>query len=61
MNGKQSKHKLKIKTENELLTTISTNNIMELNRLIFAGAKLVSDKIGVPLKNTNKYKTWMGN
>ena len=33
---------------------MSTKNITELNELIYAGAKLVSEKIGVPLKNTNK-------
>ena len=30
---------------NELLTHISTNNIIELNELIYARAKLVCDKI----------------
>ena len=30
------------------------NNITELNVLIYAGAKLVCDKIGVPLKNMNR-------
>ena len=39
---------------NELLTYSSRNNITELNKLIFAGEKLVSDKIDVPLKTTNK-------
>ena len=29
-------------------------NITELNEQIYWGAKLVSDKTGVPLKNTNK-------
>ena len=29
-------------------------NITELNKLMYAGVKLVCDKIGVPLKNTNR-------
>ena len=47
---------VKLETEkiNKLLTDISTNKITKLNELIYAGAKLVCDKIGVPLKNTNR-------
>ena len=30
------------------------NNKTELNKLIYAGAKLVCKKIGVPLKSTKK-------
>ena len=30
------------------------NNITESNELIYAGTKLVSAKISVPLKNTNR-------
>ena len=30
------------------------NNVMELNKQIYAGVKLVCEKIGVLLKNTNK-------
>ena len=37
---------------NELLTHIRTSNITELNELIYARAKLISDKIGLPKKNT---------
>ena len=33
---------------NQVLTYISTNNITELNELIYAGAKLVCEKIGIP-------------
>ena len=34
----------------------------ELNELIYAGAKLGSDKIGIPWgKNEPKYKIWMRN
>ena len=39
---------------NELLIHISTKNITELNQLIYVGAKLICDKIGVLPKNTNK-------
>ena len=53
MNGKQSSQKRK-KKKKGLLTYISTKNITELNELIYAKAKLVSDKIGIPLKTTNK-------
>ena len=35
---------------NEILTHILTKKITELNELIYAGAKLVCKKIGVPLK-----------
>ena len=38
----------------ELLSHISTNSIMELNELIYSGATLVCDKIGVPRKNMNR-------
>ena len=43
---------VKAETEklNELLTTDSTKNITKLNELIYAGAKLVCAKIGVPIK-----------
>ena len=47
-----NKNRKKVKAEsekiNKLLTNISMNNIMELNELIYAGAKLVCNKIGVP-------------
>ena len=47
---------VKAETEqiNKLLTHISMNNITKLNEQIYAGKKLVCDKIGVPLKNTNR-------
>ena len=35
---------------NQVLTYISTNNITELNTLIYAGAKLICKKIGIPTK-----------
>ena len=35
---------------NQVLTNISTNNITELNELIYAGGKLVCKKIGGTLK-----------
>ena len=47
-----------LKTEtnriNQMLPYISTNNISELNDLIYARAKLVCEKIGVPSKSTKK-------
>ena len=52
MTGKQSRQKLK--KIHDLFTPISTNNITESNELIYAETKLVSDKIGVPLKNMNR-------
>ena len=41
---------LKIETNkiNHILPYIPTNNITELNELIYAGAKLVCEKIGIP-------------
>ena len=47
---------LKIETEkiNQILPYIPTNNITELNELIYAGAKLVCEKIGIPSKSTKK-------
>ena len=47
---------------NQELTCISTNNVTELNEIIYAKAKLICEKIGVPSKSTKtKIKTWMGN
>ena len=47
-----------LKTEtnkiNQILPYISTDNITELNDLIYAGAKLVCGKIGVPSKSMKK-------
>ena len=47
---------VKSKTEkvNDLLTNIPTNDITELNDLIYAGAKLVCEQIGIPLKTTDR-------
>ena len=39
---------------NQVLTYISMNNITELNELIYASAKLVCEKIGIPSKNTKE-------
>ena len=39
---------------NRIIPDISINNITELNDLIYAGAKLVCDIIGVPPKKTSK-------
>ena len=52
-----------VKTEtnkvNQVLIYISTNNITELNELIYAGAKLVCDKTGIHSKST-KEKSKLG-
>ena len=39
---------------NKVLPYISRDNITELNELIYAGTKLVCEKIGIPLKSTKK-------
>ena len=52
-----------VKTEmnkiNQVLHYISMNNITELNELIYAGRKLVCEKIGIPSKRT-KEKSKLG-
>ena len=52
---KQNWRRVKSETEKvtDLLTNIPTNT-MDLNDLIYARAKLVSEKIGVPLKTTDR-------
>ena len=47
---------LKIETNkiNHILPYTPTNNITELNELIYAGAKLVCENIGIPSKSTKK-------
>ena len=49
---------LKIETNKikHILPYIPTNNITELNELIYAGAKLVCANIGIPSKCTKKQK-----
>ena len=39
---------------NQYLPYISTNNIIKLNKLIYAGAKLVCEKTGIPQKARRK-------
>ena len=39
---------------NQILHNISTNNITELNELLYTGMKLVCEKIGIPSKSTKK-------
>ena len=39
---------------NQLLPYIPTNNITELNEVIYAGEKLVCEKTGIPAKSTKK-------
>ena len=46
--------KTETKKMNQALTYISTNNITELNELIYAGAELICEKIGIPSKRTKK-------
>ena len=48
--------KVLVETEmvNKLLPNIPTGNITELNELVYAGVKLVSDKISKHLRNLNK-------
>ena len=47
-----------VKTEtnkiNQVLPYILTNNITELNELIYAGVKLICEKIWIPSKSTKK-------
>ena len=50
--GKQSRQKLK--KINELLTNIPMNIITKWNELIYAGTKLLWEKIWVSLMNTNR-------
>ena len=47
---------LKIETNkiNHILPYIPTNNITELNELIYTGSKLVCENIGIPSKSTKK-------
>ena len=55
---------LKIETNKiiHILPYIPTNNITELNELIYAGAKLVCEKIEIPQKSHEEtVKTGMGN
>ena len=53
-----------VKTEsekiNQVLPYISTNNITELNELIYTGVKLVCEKIGIPPPK-KKHKKINGN
>ena len=48
--------KAKEETEkvNRLLPNIPTVNISEINQLIYSGAKLVCDKIGISRRNPNR-------
>ena len=46
--------KMETKKINQVLPYLSMNNITELNELIYAGAKLVCEKIGIPSKSTKK-------
>ena len=50
---------IKIETNkiNHILPYIPTNNITELNELIYAVAKLVCENSGIPSKSTKKQQT----
>ena len=54
--------KIEMEKIKKILTHIPTNNITELNELIYAGTKLVCKKIGIPTKkHEEKVTTRMGN
>ena len=46
--------KIEMNKINHILPYIPTNNITALNELIYARAKLVCEKIGIPSKSTKK-------
>ena len=49
---------VKVETEKlENIISMPTGNIIELNRLIYAGAKLLWDKIGVPQRTCKEIMT----
>ena len=54
--GNQDWKKVEIETEkvNKLLPNIPTGNITELKVLVYARAKLVCDKIGIPQRNPDR-------
>ena len=51
----------KPKKINDLLTHIFAKNITKLDDFIYAGAKLISEKIRIPLKALTETQTWWGN
>ena len=53
-NQDQKTVKAETKKINKLSIHISTNNIPKLNKLIYAGAKLVCTKISVPQKKMDR-------
>ena len=53
---------VKMETNKKILPYISSNNIAELNELIYAEEKLVNEKTGIPSKSKKKkIKAMMGN
>ena len=54
LSGTKTGGQSKTEKLNDLLTNIPTNDFTELNDIIYAGAKLVSEKIEVPLKTTDR-------
>ena len=53
-NQNWKKVKVETKKVNKSLKHIPTDNITEINELIYAGEKLVRNKIGIPQKNLNR-------
>ena len=53
--------KSETKKVSDSLTNILTNDITELNDLMYAGAKLVCEKIWAPLKTTGRKSNPGGN
>ena len=53
-NEDWKKVKVETKKVNELLKRIPTDIIIEQNELFYAGENIVSDKIGIHLRNPNR-------
>ena len=52
--------KTETKKINQIIPYISTNNITELNDIIYAGAKLACEKIGAPIKARRNHQNQDG-
>ena len=51
---KESRVKLQIEKVNKILQHIPTDNVTKLNELIYAGAKLVGNKLDIPIRNPSR-------
>ena len=61
LSGNKTGEQFETEKMNDLLTNIPTNNIMDVNDLMYVGAKLVCEKIGPsPEDYRQKVKTRMG-